>query len=452
MPIPELQKLREQYPQYNDIDDLTLATKLAQKYPQYNDLFEKAKIGTPAESKVLGVAGSIPKSKFERGERNILGNIFERPAAAVRGGILSTAKGEGFLKGYKQGAILPQTVPTFQETGLRKYYEGTEKPSMLKVAGGFGVSVAGLAADVLTNPADLLALLIGKTPVGKGRTLGGVLGETKPVQAVGRFLTKERGIPGRGKLQEINQAFKNVKNPVEFAKKVRANLFQSKKQVGDAFEEGVRSLSEANLTTTINLSPQMQYIKDASDDAINNPGLKSEINSVVRKIKNPEKSKFIQDLIDNPQNASNLTLQQSQDIKTIIQQAPSIATKLKQGKFADWKSGDLELLDLVDEIKLAQSELFPEMAQVREPYANYMGAYREVKNYFKPKILLDRMRKGFGNEEIENMIKIVLPKETVKSIKGFRRLDLIKRNTGKVVGLGLGVEATRRILGKTIGQ
>ena len=42
MPIAELEKFRAQYPQYNDLDDVTLATKLAQKYPQYGDLVEKA--------------------------------------------------------------------------------------------------------------------------------------------------------------------------------------------------------------------------------------------------------------------------------------------------------------------------------------------------------------------------------------------------------------------------
>jgi len=41
--LAEVQKFREKYPEYNDIDDLTLVTKLARKYPQYNDLLEKVK-------------------------------------------------------------------------------------------------------------------------------------------------------------------------------------------------------------------------------------------------------------------------------------------------------------------------------------------------------------------------------------------------------------------------
>ena len=42
-PPSPLKKFREKYPEYNDIDDLTLVTKLARKYPQYNDLLEKVK-------------------------------------------------------------------------------------------------------------------------------------------------------------------------------------------------------------------------------------------------------------------------------------------------------------------------------------------------------------------------------------------------------------------------
>jgi len=44
MPIPELQKFRQKYPEYNDMNDVTLATKLASKYPEYSDLLEKTKI------------------------------------------------------------------------------------------------------------------------------------------------------------------------------------------------------------------------------------------------------------------------------------------------------------------------------------------------------------------------------------------------------------------------
>lgn len=473
MPIQELVKFREKYPQYNDLDDVTLATKLAQKYPQYGDLVEKAKVGTPAEPKIFGVAGSVFKSEYEAGKRNILGNVFERPGAAVRGGILSVAKGENFGKGYERGALIPQEVPSFRSLAEEKSQRDVVETASRRTGilsptrpvgrllteaeatlGGTTAAVAGTIGDILTNPADLIGILAGKLPgVEKA---GKAILKSEPAQAVGRFLTKERGIPGAGKLQEINQAFKNVKDPVKFSKEVRSNLFAKKKEIGDTFEKGIRELSEANPTKTADLSDQFFQIKGAMNDSVNNPGLASDINGIIRRIKDPQKASFIKDLIDSPENARNLNLQQIQDIKTTIQQSPSIATKLKQGKFADWKAGDIELLDLIDEVKLAQSNLFPEeMADIRQAYGDYMSAYREVKNMFKPKVLLGKMKTGFGNEEIENMINVVISKDVAKQVGGFRALSKTKEAVKKGIvggavtgGVLYGLQQTgRKILG-----
>ena len=47
MPVQELENLRQKYPQYNGIDDMTLATKLAGKYPQYGFILDKVKAENP---------------------------------------------------------------------------------------------------------------------------------------------------------------------------------------------------------------------------------------------------------------------------------------------------------------------------------------------------------------------------------------------------------------------
>lgn len=91
-------------------------------------------------------------AKYDPTERTIFGDIFERPGAAIR----STLRGEG----YGKGAIAPGETPSFQEDWLKRYY-GTGSPSLLKTLGGFGVSTAGMAADIATNPADLLLTLTG---------------------------------------------------------------------------------------------------------------------------------------------------------------------------------------------------------------------------------------------------------------------------------------------------
>ena len=81
----------------------------------------------PKEKRVGSIFGTVSESEYNQGKRNILGNIFERPAAAVRAEILSpitgnleqdiAQQGEGFKKGWKN----PTGVPTFQDEVLNSY-------------------------------------------------------------------------------------------------------------------------------------------------------------------------------------------------------------------------------------------------------------------------------------------------------------------------------------------
>jgi hypothetical protein len=137
---------------------------------------------TTPEKKV-GFFGSVPESAYNRGERNIVGNIFERPSAAIRSALMG--------KGYAQGALNPGQVPSFQQTALDAYYKKTPQfPG--KTALGMGVSALGMGADILTNPADVLPMVVGASPT--IRTAAKAIGGTEPAQAFSRFLNKERQV------------------------------------------------------------------------------------------------------------------------------------------------------------------------------------------------------------------------------------------------------------------
>ncbi len=126
----------------------------ANKKPSLDEIFG----GQPVINKeptVGGIFGKVPESKYAQGERNILGNIFERPGAAVR----SAIRGQG----YSKGAINPSSVPTFQEELLDKYYNKVGS-GPLQTAGGFLVSGAGMAADIATNPVDVLGAIVPLAP------------------------------------------------------------------------------------------------------------------------------------------------------------------------------------------------------------------------------------------------------------------------------------------------
>lgn len=132
-------------------------------------------LGQQPSGKTTGVFGKVPIEEYRQGERNIIGNIFERPAAAIR----SAIRGEG----YAAGAINPTNVPTFQEEALKQFSPQTESVAK-NFIGGIPASIGGLAADTLTNPAQVLTMLLGKVPVGGGKNLGGVVASSKSGKAI----------------------------------------------------------------------------------------------------------------------------------------------------------------------------------------------------------------------------------------------------------------------------
>jgi hypothetical protein len=112
-------------------------------------------------------------------------------------------------------------------------------------------SAAGLAADIVTNPANLLAMIGGKLPLGGGKTLGGVIGQTKPAQAIGRFMTKKRATP--------KQIFKNLLNKTSLKTEIKTVGWQ-KQDVGTQATKAIQDLTKQNTKeSTIGLSMRLCY-------------------------------------------------------------------------------------------------------------------------------------------------------------------------------------------------
>src|SRR6185369_719402 len=105
-------------------------------------------------------------------------------------------------------------------------------------------------------------------------------------------------------------------------------------------------------------------MKSAIDDSQNNPGMASEIKRTLRKVKNPEIVSKFQSFLENPDSASNISLRDAEDMKRAFNQNPLFS---KSGWHPEWKSGDLEIKDLLDQMKSAQSEVFPELSEKRKP-------------------------------------------------------------------------------------
>jgi hypothetical protein len=141
MPVIELQNLRNKYPQYKDIDDMTLATKLASKYPQYADLVDKVKGESLQKVKpdMLDIlAGKTPEQLKQEGiDLYRGGSKTKGDIALAESALLSTAK---------EAAGFPLEMANLAGFGLPRAAlkaSGTDFPEQTSIPGKIGRGVGG---------------------------------------------------------------------------------------------------------------------------------------------------------------------------------------------------------------------------------------------------------------------------------------------------------------------
>jgi len=87
-------------------------------------------------------------------KQNLLGGIFNVPAAGIRSAIQG--------KGYRAGIMNPSSVATFQDIAIESVQKTTSPTANFLLS--IPASTVGLIADTVTNPADVLATIVGKLP------------------------------------------------------------------------------------------------------------------------------------------------------------------------------------------------------------------------------------------------------------------------------------------------
>lgn len=122
-------------------------------------------------------------------------------------------------KGYAEGAINPSKVRKFQDIASEQFYKNvplTTSPAINTIL-GMPASAVGLAADIVTNPADVLM---------------GIAPALKPIQALGKSIagTKAAQTVGSAATAKITP-FKWVKDAFGGIKKAQASALESEKNV-----------------------------------------------------------------------------------------------------------------------------------------------------------------------------------------------------------------------------
>ena len=363
-----------------------------------------------------------PSLMKEMGKANTqLTNAIRQPLIGSDGG-----KPRSFVDKYSTGvAGLIDQSPLRNHPNLGALAYGAAAPF---------TGVAGIAADSVTNPFE----------VASGVGLGGLMkliapAEIKATEAIGK------AIGNTVKNNSISGNIKNVVKPEKFATEVRGEMFSLRSKLGKELDNKITNLSATNSDKTINLSNEFSTINQAIANTADNPGLSSDIQRTLKSIKDPDLSKLIKSLIDDPKSASRLTLRQSEDIKKAISNSPVLAAKNRMGKFANWTSGDLELLDLSSSIRGSQAEVFDELSALRKPYAEFMQNYNVIKNKFKPGQLIKNLKTKFSDEELNAIAQKVLPPETWKKITGFRRTGKVAKAAGATAVGATGLAGLERL-------
>jgi hypothetical protein len=232
----------------------------------------------------------------------------------------------------------------------------------------------------------------------------------------------------------------------EFAQKVRTSLFDAKTSFGKEFEVRLNSLIERNPSQVVNLSETFSRVKDI---ATTNTRFKSDLLAGAKR--SGLDPKVVKGFIDNPDSASQMTLNQTRELKQAISKVPSIQANLKKGKLANYSDTDIDLLDFADDIKKSQLDAFPELEGINKKYSEMISQYNIIKDKFKVGKLLDNINKNFGDAEIRGIVKQLLPKSVIQELGGYRAgvkfLNAMKWIGIVGVGTGVAAVATNKIMG-----
>ena len=369
-------------------------------------------------------------AKFERGQQNIYGDIFNRPSAAIRSALMG--------RGYVKGALTPEEVPTFQNEFLRKYY-GEEKPSLVKTIGGFGVSAAGMGADILTNPADLLLLLSGKKIMEKGVEGLGKAGEL--ISEKGTQLAKSRfsQFTARG----VEKTIENIKTlPSRLPQIMGKNYtLQRAEKTAGLLDDARSYLGKL----------KGEAIKQYGDRIVDAQKLSSQLPSLPKNVLNA---------LDDPIYAIEKLSDGS--IK------PSIANldKIKEalGDFMTsktWEEATTKNKQVIKQayglVSQAMKDAAPEIKEPIATYHDFMDIYRDVNKTIRNTegVILEKRLRGVLKPGAERRYQIAW-EQMQKYIPELKRIakDIIKFNqrqtTKRILGRGAlylgGFEAGRRFI------
>ena len=327
----------------------------------------------------------------------------------------------------------PSTNPSLQ--GGAKSPANVQAQSDLKDAQDLNnkldpaVGAVGAAYNA-TWPVSMLAKKAigqGSTPVPQATTSGGKMLQDMGVMA-NPLLGEAAGLVGKG-LSKIGtvipDALKYAKPAEEsaLAKTVRTAAYQAKTDTVNTFGDGVDTLAKANPGKTVSLRGVVDNITQNMED------MAPEAKNILRR------TPILKDLLNDPQLADEVSLGDTQKIINYIN------TKVPR----TIKANHLDILDTLNDTRAAQLDAFPEMADVRAKYGDFINAFNSVKGKLKQGSLIENMAKDFGDAEMKQNVSKVLNQSTLDEVKKFQQARQVLKTAGVMGNWALKGAATTAV-------
>lgn len=336
----------------------------------------------------------------------------------------------------------------------------------LPVAGQIGADVlARKALGALPLPPKLKRLLyatsgvVGAVTGERGRQIGlELIGEGLLPEEAGRKILQTGKTAatiealGWGLEKVLSPLWRITGGKLPFIKKLRGSFLQAKQRAGNKFAAGLKTIERTNPTARVDLSRQ---ILEMSDDIFGNPtknivGDKS-ILSIIRSGQRKVGSNLFEQVLQNPELAKTLTLEQARILRQTIEKSPQIASNLAKGRFANWQPAHMNILDYVDDIKSSIADTFPDLKGVNANYSQFINKYNQVKNYMRTGKLSGALDKGLREVEIwKDFVKPLLkdnPQMLRELTSYFRTTTTAKIAGGGILASGL-LYGARRMIGR----
>lgn len=229
----------------------------------------------------------------------------------------------------------------------------------------------------------------------------------------------------------------------KFYKQARTALTGLQRQAGEAFEAGINKVKSARPDARVDLVDDIKNLRiNLSGDPAQNLEGNTQLLSIIKRGSKKEGNELLTQLLDEPDLAKSLTLDQARSVIKTIQSSPEIANNLAKGKSAMWTSAQLDALDLIADLKGKTLAQFPELAAENAKYAEFAQKYRYVKPYLREGKLGPALGSNTGmfeKEVYETATKPLLKKAGIlPEVESYRRLTGIGRLGRRLLPWALG--------------